>query len=309
MTWFSKEEIEKAREMDLLTYLSAEEPENLRRKGNNTYTTLEHDSLIISNGAWMWFSRGIGGYSALDYLIKVKNNTFIEAMNILTKQELSKAPVFKCNEQPKKKLLLPEANDNNNVVIKYLMRRGIDKEVINYFIDTGQIYESLPYHNLVMVGYDKDNVPRFASFRATNKSRILGDCAGSDKNYSFCHMGVDAKAIHIFESAIDLMSFATLKKRNHVDWKSLNLLSMSGVYMPKNRIEDSKLPSSLVRVLRENPMIKEVRLHLDNDIAGRKASLAIGELLKNEFVVINEPPLSGKDFNDYLQIVRGGEAR
>ena len=44
------------------------------------YCTAEHDSLKISNGKWYWWSRGFGGYSALDYLIKVKEYDFVEAV-------------------------------------------------------------------------------------------------------------------------------------------------------------------------------------------------------------------------------------
>ncbi len=44
----------------------------LKRVAGNVYCTKEHDSLKISNGKWYWWSRGFGGVSALDYLIKVK---------------------------------------------------------------------------------------------------------------------------------------------------------------------------------------------------------------------------------------------
>ena len=72
MPYIPPEVVAKAREMDLLTYLKNYEPHELVHFGGNTYCTREHDSLKISNGKWCWFSRGIGGYSALDYLIKVK---------------------------------------------------------------------------------------------------------------------------------------------------------------------------------------------------------------------------------------------
>lgn len=42
-----------------------------------------HDSLKLSNGKWMWHSRGIGGKTALDFLIKVRGFSFIEAVQIL----------------------------------------------------------------------------------------------------------------------------------------------------------------------------------------------------------------------------------
>ena len=72
MPYVSKEQLTAAREVDLLTYLRCFEPQELVHFGGSTYCTREHDSLKISNGKWCWFSRGIGGYSALNYLIKVK---------------------------------------------------------------------------------------------------------------------------------------------------------------------------------------------------------------------------------------------
>ena len=72
MRYIAAEDVAKAKEMDLLTYLRNYEPQELVHVSGNTYCTREHDSLRISNGKWCWFSQGIGGRSALDYLIKVK---------------------------------------------------------------------------------------------------------------------------------------------------------------------------------------------------------------------------------------------
>lgn len=72
MPYVDPQTVEKAREMDLLTYLQNYEPNELVRLSDGTYCTRTHDSLKISNGKWMWWSRGFGGYSALDYLIKLK---------------------------------------------------------------------------------------------------------------------------------------------------------------------------------------------------------------------------------------------
>lgn len=47
---YSDEEVQKAREMDLLTYLQNYEPDNLKRISGNVYRTIDHDSLVISNG-------------------------------------------------------------------------------------------------------------------------------------------------------------------------------------------------------------------------------------------------------------------
>ena len=67
MGYVTREMIDRAKEMDLLTYLQTYEPQELVHFGGSTYCTREHDSLKISNGKWCWFSRGIGGRTALDY--------------------------------------------------------------------------------------------------------------------------------------------------------------------------------------------------------------------------------------------------
>jgi len=102
----SKEEIANARKMDLLSYLRAYEPGELVRFSGETYCTRTHDSLKISNGKWYWFSQNIGGRSALDYLVKVKEMSFPEAVKMLNEQTVQ--PI--CYEKPPpalRKLLLP----------------------------------------------------------------------------------------------------------------------------------------------------------------------------------------------------------
>lgn len=76
---FDPDVIEQARQIDLLSYLQWYEPSNLKRVAGNVYCTREHDSLKISNGKWYWWSRGFGGYSALHYLMKVRELGFVEA--------------------------------------------------------------------------------------------------------------------------------------------------------------------------------------------------------------------------------------
>ena len=59
--YYTKESIEEARKVDLLTYLRQCDPQELVHVSGNVYCTKTHDSLRISNGKWYWFSRGIGG--------------------------------------------------------------------------------------------------------------------------------------------------------------------------------------------------------------------------------------------------------
>lgn len=134
MPYIPPEVVEKAREMDLLTYLKNYEPQELVHFGGNTYCTREHDSLKISNGKWCWFSRGIGGYSALDYLIKVKEMPFTEAVETIMGNVAVSPPTYTPapKEEKPKVLLLPKASRCATHAVEYLHRRGIDCDLINF---------------------------------------------------------------------------------------------------------------------------------------------------------------------------------
>ena len=258
MPYIPPEVIEQARQIDLLSYMKAFEPGELVRISGNNYTTRTHDSLKISNGKWMWWSQRIGGYNALDYLIKVKDYSFVEAVETL----MGKAAVMpaltvrpKQKEMPKA-LLLPEKSDTTDKITEYLFGRGIDYSIIEYCIAKGYIFESLPYHNLVCVGFDESGKAKYAAYRATIDRRILGDCSGSDKHYSFRIADSKSDTVHLFECAIDLLSYATLAKISGRDWRQENLVSLAGVYLPKEKIEDSTTPAALVQYLKSKPQIQ-----------------------------------------------------
>ena len=76
----------------------------------------------------MWWSRGIGGRTALDYLIKVRDYTFLEAMELITGQASIRPVVpLPAKKETEKKLLLPEKSCYQTHVVSYLESRGIDR--------------------------------------------------------------------------------------------------------------------------------------------------------------------------------------
>ena len=306
MPYIAPEVITEAKRMDLLTYLREYEPGELVKVSSNTYTTRTHDSLKISNGKWMWWSRGIGGKSALDYLIKVRGMDFVEAVQTIMCNSSVRSPIPEntksYNNQP---LLLPERSPTTDVVFEYLFGRGIDYEIINYCLEKELVIESLPYHNVVFISYDESNKPKYAAYRATNQSRLMGDCTGSKKQYSFRLTAENTGEVHLFECAIDLLSYATLMKLEGKNWRQLNLVSLAGVYSPKQNIGDSKVPVTVRDLLEKDKSIKRIILHLDNDIAGRKATKALQTILSDKYEVVDDPPKCGKDVNDFLCIKLG----
>ena len=275
MPYYPKEVIEKAKEMDLLTYLQNYEPDELVHFSGDTYCTKEHDSLKISNGLWCWNSRGIGGKSAVKYLTDVKGYSFIDAVKIIVEKEKLQPPVKAI--APKKKrvynLKLPPKSPTDDKVKEYLTGRGIDESIIDYCLEHNLIFESLPYHNAVFVGFNEQNKPKYAAFRATENKRIMGECEGSDKSYSF-KLTNDNANIHLFESAIDLLSYATLVKMHGKYWQNVSMISLAGVYT-----------------------------HLDRDYAGRLATKTLKIILPTEYPnieIVDNPVPRGKDVNDFL---------
>lgn len=303
MAYYQPDEVKKAKEMDLFTYLKNYEPEELVHFSRETYMTRTHDSLKISNGMWYWFSRGIGGKTALEYLIQVREMSFIQAVETILGYSNNRPPIT--YQQTKKveniRLILPKKSDTNDRIINYLSSRGIDKDIISECIDNNLIYEDLPNHNVVFVGYDKNNNPRYAGVRGTNNSRYMKDAYGSHKAFSFKLDGIEKNNdVHLFESAIDLLSYATLKKLNNKEWYNDNLLSLAGVYQPAKKIDESKIPLALNYYLNQNQNIKKIYLHFDNDSAGRIATMALKTILPKQYEVIDDPPKIGKDYNDFL---------
>lgn len=294
--FYSQDDVTRARELDLLTYLEHYEPDELVRVSGNVYSTRTHDSLKISNGMWMWWSQGIGGRNALDYLIKVQGLSLYEAVDRILGKSFSIPNVSRLPPKTKPKILeLPEKADNNDKAIAYLLQRGISRTVIEHFTENNMIYQSKEHDNIVFVGYDKENKARYAAVRGTGKSSFKGDVTGSDKAFSFRIDNDNSDTLHVFEGAIDLLSYATMAEQQGLDFKGLNLVSLSGV---SNDI--TKIPIAMKSFLNEHEGIRKIHLHLDKDKAGRNAARALTEILSPVFEVKSSFVPVGKDVNDYL---------
>lgn len=294
--------LQKAKEMDLLTYLMNFNPSELVKITEDTYSTKTHDSLIISNNLWHRFSTNEGGKTALDYLIKVEGYTLQEAARIiLNNQNIEIKKVPKVENKVIKSIVIPTRNSNNDKAIEYLINRGIDEEIVKYCIDNKLLYQEQKTNNVVFIGYDNEHNIKYAGCRSTGEKRIMRDAKGSSKEFSFRMLSENNKSsIHLFESSIDLLSYATLLKIKGYDWHNQNLIALAGVYQPANKIEQSKVPITVLNFLQNNPNIKQIVLHFDNDRAGRDATKAFIIALDNKYDIYDIPAPYGKDINDYL---------
>ena len=298
-SYVTPQEIEQARQLDLLSYLQQHEPEELVRFSSHVYTLRSHDSLKISNGKWYQWSTGIGGVSALDYLIKVQGMDFVSAVSkILRYSPLAEPAGPTPAKRQRSVFTLPTPYENNGRVRTYLTGRGLSMDLLRMCIDAGLIYEDVR-HNCVFVGFDRKKVPRYAMLRSSSPySTFLGEVSGSDKRYSFSLSGI-GETLYVFESAIDCLSFIELQRMKTDELKPDNYLSLSGVYRPGEG-KRTELPAALQEYLSINEGIRHIALCLDNDDAGVKAAMAICAAMPEGYTTELLPPEVGKDYNEQL---------
>ena len=94
MKYISEEQKQQIKRVDLLTYLKNYQPERLKKISHDTHCIKDHPSLHISNGLWHWQSCGIGGRSALDFLIKVDGYNFLDAAELILESIQNKEPTY-----------------------------------------------------------------------------------------------------------------------------------------------------------------------------------------------------------------------
>ena len=277
---YTEEQIARANQTDLVSFLNAQ-GEQLVKSGRE-YRWKKHDSVTISGNRWYRHSQSKGGYP-VDFVMEFYYATFPEAVKILIGEE-GEGRQKSC-PAPSKDFRLPEKNEDNEKIMKYLTeKREIEKTLVEDWIDRGDIYEEKKHHNVIFVGRDADGIPRYAHCRGTGEIKYRGDVTGSDKSYGFSYRGTDNQ-LFVFEAAIDLLSFIQLFPK---DWKKRSYLSLGGVSSV-----------ALMTFLSERPQITSVFLCLDNDQAGNEACEKLAGEISEGYSVIRLKP-SKKDWNEIL---------
>ena len=163
---FTDEQKKQASQTDLAAMLTSQ-GETVRHSGSE-YEWKDGSAKVTIRGN-LWFHQyDQKGGDTIDFVRRFYNKTYPEAMEYLlgncTGNIIVSAPIVK----KVKPFELPPKNGNMRRTYAYLLnRREIDKDVLNAFAYRQMIYESEKYHNAVLVGYDKNGVPRNASMRGT----------------------------------------------------------------------------------------------------------------------------------------------
>jgi hypothetical protein len=304
----TEEQLAAAREIDLLSFLSAQRPGELIRTGSNEYRTQEHGSLVIRPDYWYWNKGGVGSRSAVDYLVSVERMSFIDAARAVLSTGLAKEPVFvpfkprqRAVTKPERPtFLLPKAAADNSNAIRYLLSRGISLSVINEAVKDGNLYESRYQGSpvCVFVGRDAEGAARFAAIRGIGTD-TKKDVAASDKAYSFSLQAQSpfCKTLTVFEAPIDALSHQTLGKMQ--GWEQgghrLSLAGTSHV--------------ALEAFLDRHREIRCVVLHMDGDAAGIIGARRIKHRLAEDprfahIKVSISPARDNKDYNEKLMRYR-----
>ena len=301
MPGVTEEQITAAKQMTAIEFLRRYRPgELVKAESRGEFQLREHDSFKINEATslWHWKSRDVGGKSALDYLIKVEGMKFVEAVQALCEESPSYIPPPSQPEQPKE-FLLPPAAENNRRVFAYLLKRGIDRKVIEACVRAGILYESADYHNAVFVGKDECGTARYAFLRGTyTKGKpFKAEVSGSNKRFCFfLPPKGESKKLAVYEAAIETMAHLSLEKT--VDKYRL---SLGGISAPKEgeKAYSFKKPAALESFLARHPEIEEIEICTNNDYAGRWAAEHIEKAYQGKYrMVKNLPEKEGCDYAD-----------
>ena len=292
MEEYTREQIQRADDTDLYVFLSGR-GESFKRCGKE-YRWLRHDSVMINKNEWYRFSQNKGGH-AIDFMKEFYGFSFAEAVKELLGEEGAGETNRRTGKEdagrqkvcpiPLPGLELPERNESCEIARKYLIeQRKLSEQLVDQMIAKGDIYESKNYHNVVFVGRDKEQNPRYTAMRGTDENRYRGEARGSEKAYGFGHIGTDEK-LFVFESPIDLLSYITAVPE---EWEMHSYISLGGLS-----------EKAMKRMYTEYPHIHSIYLCLDNDEPGNKRCRQFVSLIPEELSVYRLEPVK-KDWNECL---------
>ena len=240
MAGVTKEEIARAKELDLLTYFKLVEPGNLRLVGKE-YRHKVHSSLTISKDSlWCWHCIGLRGRTALKYLIDVEKVPYVEEVREINRiqggvvhysQPVSLPQPWAEPEVPRD-FKLPEPDTNSYAAMAYLRGRCIHPNVLAFCRKESILYQtSFKNHpNCVFVGRDGEGIAKGGSLRGCTQLQFRRDIPGSKKIYPFSIQdSTKADTVEVYEAPIDAMSGASLKLMQHTGpWRSVHYLALGG---------------------------------------------------------------------------------
>lgn len=212
---FTQEQYQKAASVDLLKFLK-ERGYEFKQTGSSFKAKGVKGGFIVNKNLWNWFARGIGG-TAIDYLAKVENMDYVEAVYYLCGEQYNSdrkhTDIGKKEPTKPKEIVKPMENSHARHTFAYLSKtRRIDNDIISELMHQKKIYESLEYFAKVTI----NDVPTtaklmaFEDFAKLQEYKLIDFCKekdglklGFNKEKELKYIGVEA---------INYNSFAPHKK-------------------------------------------------------------------------------------------------
>lgn len=278
--------------------------------GLNEYKIEGYGGLFFNSdkNKWHCFSNSSGG-GVIQFLMNVEGKTWKDSIKYLLENFVNTAGYDKYlknreenretteyrkenSEEERGKIELPSKASRYKRLYAYLIKtRNIGKQTVDFFVKRGELYEN-DKGGMVFVGKAKDGSVKYAMIRGTAENKpFKAEAKNSDKSFGFKVVNPRSNKLVVFESAIDLMSYMTLKAKldDRYMLNPENLVSLGGVG-----------DKALKRMLEENKHIKSIEFALDNDEAGENAKERfVCEYEKN--FVLSRLIFRGKDVNDHLK--------
>ena len=268
--FYTAEEMEKARNVDLGEFLLETDPDHyivqcgcVRLIDPDVYPHYKAIKPISIKLGESWFhdfsDDGHSG-SAIDYLVDYMDYDLVDAVKALAgsgdveyKEAVIKPKEIKLTKEIPKPTFPPATDEKPRQMYAYLnQKRGIPYEIIGYLEKAGLIYQDKAHHNVVFVNRDRD----FAELRGTysDGKPFHGIIKNQPDRYWDIIVGKPEKA-YVCESAIDAISLYLLLKGEGKE-KNAKYVSLGGVANQQ----------TIYRIKREMPVI----IAVDNDEAGQR---------------------------------------
>lgn len=326
------------RQISLLDYLDALNY-SYRAINEEEYTDVEApDGHVMSSfkynkfkNVWVYHRGGFKGSGAWDYIRQLEGITSPKDIeerlrDVLGLDDPEKAAAIQKIAQERKEReefkaqftrmaddgtfhLPPSSPTTNELRASLCGRRGIDREILEFFIDRGLIYESnepwtrpesgttMYFHNAIFVARDKVGVAKAATSKQlvpkrdkdTGREYYVGKEIPHSDHQHFIptyFSGSSTNMLIGFESVIDALAFLTLQKQKGRAWESFSFFSMEGIAG-----EYKTMPIALKQILDAHHDIERLVFAFDNDDAGVGAANSLKELCeRSQYQAISYVP-------------------
>lgn len=283
----------------------------------------EHDSFVINKqkNSFHWNSQDLKG-NPINYLKSVHNYSFRNAIKELTLSDEYKTKEVNVNKEKAPFVFNPkELSDDTSKAKDYLVnQRGINEDLVDTLISKKLIQQDhnnnvafLWARNKEVVGMDKQGTQPEKRFKQVVEN--------SDEKQGFSITNGKPENLYVFESSIDLLSYASMYNPPNARMVSMAGLRPDTYYHAIGQIyEETKTPPKNVVFAVDSDEAGEKFLleHINNKIehkeSGKTVNNHVASPRHQDFEQLGTPnDLSSwnevKDFNDILINIKDTDTR